>query len=127
MSKPVTLNEMRPFLPLVEALLGYSIEEYQGCSPVVQDWIGRIVVVRDNDAGVHVGELEFANIPAKFARLKNARKIWEWEGALSVHGVAAKGIVDGRLAPMVEGVISTYVVEIVVCSEHAANQLLNWP
>ena len=126
MSRPMTLAEMRPFLPLVEALLGHPLEEYQGCSPAIQDWIGRVVVVRDNDAGVHVGELEFANIPAKFARLKNARKIGEWEGALSVHGVAAEGIVGGRLAPIVEGVISTHVVEIVLCSEHAANQLLNW-
>jgi hypothetical protein len=123
-----TLENMRPFIPLMEAMLGYSLEEYQGSSPVVGDWIGRAVVVRDHDAGVHVGILEYANIPAKFARLKNARKIWEWAGAFSVHGVAEDGVGEGsKLGPVVEGVISTHVVEIVLCAESAMKQIMEFP
>lgn len=127
MSTPMTLANMRPFIPLMEALLGHSIEEFQNVSPAVSAWIGKVVLVRDDMAGVFVGTLEHANIPAKFARLGSARKIFEWIGHSTLEDVAVHGVGQGStLSDVVAGVIVCDIVEIILVTDSAAEKLLNY-
>ena len=59
---------------------------------MLDDLMGKIVLVRDDKAGVHVGTLAAFDVTSKSVTLKNARKVWYWNGAASVHGVAANGL-----------------------------------
>lgn len=68
---------------------------------------GETVLVRDSGAGVLVGVLERYNLKDGTWRLKAARKIWSWLGALSVEDIACRGCGGASklsaAAPMVEG------------------------
>ena len=91
--------------------------------------LGEIVVVRDHDAGVHFGRLVDYDVAAKSARLEDARRIWQWAGALSVHGLAAYGCAtEGtKCDASVPQVVSTNVVEIVWTTKEGANCLAELP
>ena len=90
---------------------------------------GHVVLVRDNRAGIHVGTLDSFDPATKTARMSKVRKVWSWRGAASCHGIAAKGLMhDGsRVCPEVELVISTDVVEIVLCSQEGAKSVMSAP
>lgn len=93
------------------------------------DFIGQTVLVRDHRAGVHVGELVSLDLATKSCVLKNARKVWYWEGAASVHGIAAKGLshTGSKVAPPVEMVATCDVVEVVLCSSEGATSVATCP
>jgi len=93
------------------------------------EYIGCIVLVRDNRAGIHVGVLKEVDLPNKVVILTNARKVWYWEKAASCHGIAANGLcqINSRVAPLVPMVASTDVVEIVLCTGKGALSVLNAP
>lgn len=95
----------------------------------MDEFIGKMVVVRDNRAGVHVGVLRSCDLAAKVAVLADARKVWYWEGAASCHGIAAKGLCHkgSKVAPPVSLVASTDVVEIVLCSTQGALSVMTCP
>jgi hypothetical protein len=90
---------------------------------------GSRVLVRDHRAGVHVGEFVEFDAAAKTIQLSNARKVWYWSGAASVHGIAANGLShsESKVAPSVTTVISTDVVEIVECSEKGWQSVMGCP
>ena len=89
--------------------------------------MGKVVLVRDHHAGIHVGTLVGLDVAAKCATLTNARKVHYWTGAASCHGIAARGIKEGsRVAPSVDAVVSCDVVEVVLCSEAGATSVLNF-
>lgn len=92
-------------------------------------FIGKVVLVRDNMAGVHVGTCVDFDAAAKTCTLKNARKVWRWEGAASCHGVAKRGLrPDGsKVCPVVALVTSCAVVEVVLCSEDGARSVMEAP
>ena len=92
-------------------------------------FIGKTVLVRDHRAGVHVGVLESLDLASKSCVLRDARKVWYWSGAASVHGIAANGLdhAQSKVAPVVEAVASCDVVEIVICSEAGAASVMGAP
>lgn len=49
-----------------------------------------LVVVRTYGAGVHVGRL--ASQKGQEVTLTDARRLWRWRGANTLHEVAAKGV-----------------------------------
>ena len=91
--------------------------------------LGTKVLVRDHRAGVHVGTLTSWDTQTKCATLKEARKVWYWAGAASVHGIAARGIDQKRsqIAPVVPEVISCDVIEIVACTDEGYNSVMTCP
>ena len=95
----------------------------------MSDMIGKMVLVRDNMAGVHMGELVSFDPATKTCELKQARKVWYWYGAASVHGIAARGLDRDRskVCPVVETVVSCDVVEVVLCSEEGAASVMGAP
>lgn len=95
----------------------------------MNEFIGQTVLIRDHRAGVHVGELVSLDLAAKTAVLRAARKIWYWEGAASVHGIASRGLshTGSKVAPPVELVASCDVVEVVLCTPEGAASVADCP
>lgn len=78
---------------------------------------GRRCLIRTYSAGVHIGDIDF--IDGMECRLKNALRLWKWEGGgLSLSAVANNGIVKGRLNETGE-VYLTNVIEIIPTTEAA--------
>ena len=84
--------------------------------------IGKKVIVRTNSAGVHFGTL--AAKDGKEVVLKNARRIWYWEGAFTLSAVAVSGVGSGsKLSVLMQEILLTEAIEIIPCSEAAADNL----
>ncbi len=96
---------------------------------VAGEMLGKVVLVRDQRAGVHVGTLESLDVGAKTAVLKDARKVWYWDGAASVHGIAVRGLKHktSKVCPRVSMVVSTDVIEVVLCTADGATSVLEAP
>jgi len=56
---------------------------------------GRRCLIRTYSAGVHIGDVVSVN--GMEIHLKNALRLWKWEGGLSLSAVASNGIKGGRL------------------------------
>jgi len=80
------------------------------------------VIVRTYSAGAHFGYLVERN--GKEVTLKNARRIWSWEGALSLSEIATTGldIKKSKVACPVD-IILTEAIEIIDCSPVAVKIL----
>lgn len=78
---------------------------------------GTMVLVRTMGAGVHYGSFE--EMEGQTIRLTNSRRIWSWQGALSLSEIATKGVnVSGSkiAAPVVEIILST-AIEVIRISK----------
>lgn len=95
----------------------------------LKELYGKTVLVRDHMAGVHVGTLEDFSAENKSATLTKARKVWYWDGAASVHGIAANGLKHktSKVAPEVARVTTLNVIEVVECSEEGAKSVREAP
>jgi|SRR3990172_5442667 len=79
--------------------------------------LGRRCLIRTYSAGVHIGDV--AEINGMEVLLKNALRLWKWEGGgLSLSAVANNGIVKGRLNKTGE-VYLTNVIEFIPTTEEA--------
>jgi hypothetical protein len=81
--------------------------------------VGRHCVVRTYSAGVHIGEVlakDGTNV-----LLKDARRLWKWNGAFTLSEVAQAGIskAGSRLAVAVPLIELTEAVELIPTSEAA--------
>jgi hypothetical protein len=60
------------------------------------EMLGKRCLIRTYSAGVHIGDVVWAE--GMEVRLENALRLWKWEGGgLSLSAVANNGIVKGRL------------------------------
>lgn len=82
--------------------------------------INETVIARIERAGVFMGIL--THIDSDIVRLTNVRRIYYWEGALSVTDMASNGIKSGKVSKPCELVEfnRTALVEINKCSDKAA-------
>ena len=85
--------------------------------------IGKKIIARIERAGAFHGTLDY--IDNEIIRLKDARRIYYWNGALSVTDIAAKGITGGKVTIPVTTVefMSDKVVELNECSEEASKSI----
>ena len=79
-------------------------------------------VIRTYSAGVHIGYFkEFAKNNPQQTTLLNSRRLHGWNGACSLSQVALDGVAEGsRIAMEVPEIILTDVIEVIPCSEKAA-------
>ena len=83
---------------------------------------GKYVVVRTYSAGVHIGTL--VTQKGKEVTLKNARRLWSWQGALSLSEVSQNGVNSGsRISVVVPSIALTEAIEIIPCSKAAHEKL----
>lgn len=85
--------------------------------------IGKKIIARIDRAGVFHGTLDY--IDNEIIRLKDTRRIYYWNGALSVTDMAAKGLTGGRISIPVTTVefMSDKIVEINECSDEATKSI----
>lgn len=84
------------------------------------------VIVRTYSAGVFAGYLESRE--GKEAVIKNARRLWYWDGAASLSQLSVDGVSkpeNCKFPCEVEKVILTEVIEILLCTEKAKESIAN--
>lgn len=90
--------------------------------------LGKICVVRTYSAGVFFGLLAERN--GKEAVVKNARRLWYWDGASSLSQLANEGVKKPKNckfpAPVSE-VLLTEVIEIIPATEAAIESIAAVP
>ncbi len=118
----------------IEDLTLGQIREIQGLfggasAPASHPLLSEVVLVRDNGAGVHVGTLAEIDTASGRIVLTDARKVWYWEGAASVHGIAARGLdpAGSKVAPAVARVESFAAVEVVAMTSEAVENVMGCP
>jgi hypothetical protein len=87
---------------------------------------GTRVLIRTYSAGVHFGTLIERN--GQEVHLKEARRLWSWQGALSLSEIAAKGctIASSKISVPVEEILLTQAIEIIpISKESNINSLWN--
>lgn len=79
--------------------------------------LGKRCLVRTYSAGVHIGDVEY--VDGMEVKLKNALRLWKWEGGgLSLSAVANNGVKSGRLNITGE-VYLTNAIEFIPTTEEA--------
>ena len=85
--------------------------------------LGAFVVVRTYSAGVHVGTL--AARDGKEVTLTDARRLWSWNGANTLHEIANAGVGNGsKVSETVSTVLLTEAIEIISATEAARANLM---
>lgn len=88
--------------------------------------IGKKVIVRTTNAGVHYGTL--ASFEGQQAVLNTARRLWYWQGAFTLSKVAAVGVnKNSKLSVSVAEILLTEAIEIIPVTTEAAECLDNLP
>ena len=83
---------------------------------------GHYSVIRTYSAGVHVGIVTVC--AGTEVVLSQARRIWTWKGANTLHEIALRGVGAGsRVSEEVDGVLLTGVIEIIPCTGEAERNL----
>lgn len=86
--------------------------------------IGKKVIIRGNKSGVEFGELVAQE--GQEVTLKNARRIWYWEGAASLSQLAKDGTSkpDGcKFTVFVDSITIFDVIEIIPCTDKAIKSI----
>ena len=80
--------------------------------------IGQKVVVRTFSAGVHIGELTAK--AGKEVALKDAHRLWYWNGAFTLNQVAAEGVkVGSKVGMAVPTIELTEAIEVIPITDEA--------
>lgn len=78
---------------------------------------GDFVLIRTYSAGVHFGTLVERN--GQEVHLKEARRLWSWNGALSLSEIALTGIniKESKISVPVDEIILTQAIEIIIVNK----------
>lgn len=91
--------------------------------------VGQKVLVRTYSAGVHFGTL--VSRSGTECQLTDARRIWRWRGANSLHEAALRGIdkAYSRISEPVAEITLTEAIEVIPVTDDAATNLSQsrWP
>jgi hypothetical protein len=85
-------------------------------------------IIRTNTAGVFAGYVESRN--GKEVVIRNARRLWYWEGAASLSQLAMEGVnkPEGCKFPIeIDKVLVTEAIEIINCTEAAKESIARVP
>lgn len=98
---------------------------------MIDEFVGKVVLVRCKGAGVHVGVLESAIVEHGAVKLRDAYRIWRWRGANTCSELAQTGASDTwtRVAVRVPVMVVIGVVEIIPVADGAVQSLTTprWP
>ena len=86
--------------------------------------IGKKVIIRGNRSGVEFGELVAQN--GSEVTLKNARRIWYWDGAASLSQLAKDGTSNPsncKFTVTVDSIIILDAIEIIPCTDKAIKSI----
>lgn len=85
--------------------------------------IGEFVIVRTLSAGVHCGTL--AESGGTAVVLKDARRVWRWRGANTLHELSLRGAEKDhtRISEVVDRILLTQAIEVIPCTPKAKKNL----
>ena len=86
--------------------------------------IENYVIIRTYSAGAHAGELVSKN--GQEVELKNARRLWYWDGAASLSQLAMEGVSKPQNCKFpceVPKIILTEAIEIIPCTQKAIDSI----
>lgn len=92
----------------------------------MKNFIGKKVIVRAINAGVFFGTLQEVTDDGYSVVLTNARKLWYWDGAFAVEGLAEAGVTkpdNCKFTTSVESIGVVGVCQILPCTEDAIKSL----
>jgi hypothetical protein len=98
----------------------------------MESQIGKAVLIRSRDAGVHFGTLvsEEFTPSGKVVVLENTRRVWYWDGAASLSQMALEGVTQPQnckfSVPITENEIVN-VIETLTLTETAFSNLNTVP
>lgn len=81
---------------------------------------GDYVVIRSRDSGVHAGYIE--GEAGEIVKLKNARRLWYWDGAATLSQVAGEGITKPENCKFPAAIAEITVIgvcEVIPCTKEA--------
>ena len=94
-----------------------------------EELIGKYVIVRCRDAGVHAGVLVAQN--GREALIKDSRRLWYWKPAKNkkfLSGVAMAGLdASSRLGTTLPLLLLTETCELILCSDKARQSIATHP
>lgn len=82
--------------------------------------IGKKVIIRGDRSGVEFGEL--VSVDGQTVELKNARRIWYWDGAATLSQLAMEGTSKPdrcKFTVSVDSIAILDTIEIIPCTEKA--------
>jgi hypothetical protein len=94
----------------------------------MQDQNKRYVIVRTYSAGVFAGTIESRN--GKEVVMRNARRLWYWDGASSLSQLAMEGVKkpeNCKFPCEVSRIELTEAIEIIDCTEEAKQSIAGVP
>ena len=86
--------------------------------------IGKKVIIRGYRSGVEFGELVSQN--GQEVTLKNARRIWYWDGAASLSQLAKDGTAkpdECKFTVTIDSITILDVIEIIPCTDKAIKSI----
>jgi hypothetical protein len=89
-----------------------------------QNFTGKKVIVRGDRSGVFFGTL--AAKEGKEVKLLKCRRLWYWDGAASISQIATDGTNrpgNCKFTVTVDEIIITDAIEIILCTEKAADKI----
>ncbi len=121
------MNKELVAIKLLEMLL--LSEENNELTTTVQEvdpLVGKPVIVRSRDSGVHYGYLEYNE--GRTVQLKNSRRMWRWWAAkqMTLSAVAEFGLnhdKDLRIQNVLDTIRILDACEIIPCSEEAVRSI----
>lgn len=80
---------------------------------------GSKVLIRTHSAGVHFGTL--IHREGQEVHLSNARRLWSWNGALSLSEVASKGVdlKSSKISVPLDEIILPQAIEIILINNNS--------
>ena len=91
---------------------------------VNQKVVDNYVIVRTYSAGVHAGEI--IKHEGKLVTLKNARRLWYWDGAASLSQLAMDGVANPENCKFpceVPIIYLTEAVEVIPCTQKSVDSI----
>jgi len=89
--------------------------------------INKYCIIRTYSAGVFAGILAFRSEDGKRVIIKEARRLWYWDGASSLSELAVRGTSKPekcKFPCVVEEILLTEVIEIIPCTEVAQKSIM---
>ena len=90
------------------------------------EYVGRIVIVRCNRAGVFFGTLADFDSATREAKLENVRRVYYWDGAATLSQMAMEGVnrqSNCKITMAVDEMRVMDVIEILTCTDEAIANL----
>jgi hypothetical protein len=107
---------------ILKLILSENSDIKETSKSIYNKYIGKYVIIRTHSSGIHFGILEENEDDTII--LKDARRIWYWEGAFTLSQIAIDGISSkSKLSCTIPEILIPKIIELIPCSEKSINNI----